>query len=214
MQTWRRLSPPSSKRRLFRLREEQVLSSMTQAFYVPEKAESGPSDSTSRPFAAPRKVRASLLSFCNILTKWYGPSNSEEVSGRLRCGAFRLKPEAKDIAESKEPASSRRNSHYLARNMSSRRESDLGGLSAPCCPSSRNPRHRKSNEPSSSTSSGKGSVAHLSTVLRFRIDNVAGRSQLRLRDRFSRLFYFLLNTEEHEEQGLRCPATAPGAAAV
>ena len=32
---------------LFKLREEQVLSSMTQAFYVPEKAESAPWDCTS-----------------------------------------------------------------------------------------------------------------------------------------------------------------------
>ena len=71
------LSIPRNIAKFSRANVEKVLSSMTQAFFQPEKAE------------------ASLLSFCNILTKW-------------------LKPEAKDIADSKEPASSRIISPLLA----------------------------------------------------------------------------------------------------
>ena len=71
------LSIPRNIAKFSRANVEKVLSSMTQAFFAPEEAE------------------ASLLSFCNILTKW-------------------LKPEAKDIAESKEPASSRIISPLLA----------------------------------------------------------------------------------------------------
>ena len=64
------LSIPRNIAKFSRANVEKVLSSMTQAFFSPEKAE------------------ASLLSFSNILTKW-------------------LKPDAKDIAESKDFASSR-----------------------------------------------------------------------------------------------------------
>ena len=71
------LSIPRNVAKFSRAQVEKVLSSMTQAFSAPAKAES------------------SLLSFCNILTKW-------------------LKPEAKDIAENKDSASSRIISPLLA----------------------------------------------------------------------------------------------------
>ncbi|CAE7451856.1 RYR1 [Symbiodinium natans] len=74
------LNIPRNLARFTRANVEKVLSSMTQAFYVPEKAEWAPWD-----------------------------------AAQVRCAHLRvLKPEAKDIAESKEPASSRIISPLLA----------------------------------------------------------------------------------------------------